>query len=420
MGGDRLRDRVLARALGGARQPKQSSLARRRPRRARATRMRPSVTVPVLSSTIVVIRRVCSSTSGPLISTPSCAPRPVPTSSAVGVARPSAHGQAMISTATAAVNASAGVAGDDQPAGERQQRDADHDGHEDGRHAVDEPLDRRLAGLRLGDEPRDLRERRVRADAGGADDEPPERVDRAAGDVVAGPDLDGHRLAGQHRLVDRGGAVDDDAVGGDLLTGTNDEQVVRRAAPRSGRAPPRRRAARARPSRRARAARESPRPSAAGRASSRYRPSRIRVVTTAATSKYVCAPTPATSTDGRPGERRQRPERDQRVHRRGAVAGVRDRGAVERPARPEHDRRRERERDPLPAVELQRRDHRQRSDRRRERGRHHEREHPGARCSPPAPRPGGPRRSRPPRRPRRAPPASPGAGSKSTVAASVA
>ena len=44
--------------------------------------------------------------SGPLIRMPSCAPRPVPTSSAVGVARPSAHGQAMISTATAAVNAS--------------------------------------------------------------------------------------------------------------------------------------------------------------------------------------------------------------------------------------------------------------------------------------------------------------------------
>ena len=29
----------------------------------------------------------------PLMSTPSCAPRPVPTMSAVGVARPSAHGQ---------------------------------------------------------------------------------------------------------------------------------------------------------------------------------------------------------------------------------------------------------------------------------------------------------------------------------------
>ncbi len=36
---------------------------------------------------------------------PSCAPRPVPTMSAVGVASPSAHGHAMISTATAAENA---------------------------------------------------------------------------------------------------------------------------------------------------------------------------------------------------------------------------------------------------------------------------------------------------------------------------
>ena len=48
---------------------------------------------------------------------PSWAPRPVPTMSAVGVARPSAHGQAMISTATAAekaVDADAPVAS--QPA----------------------------------------------------------------------------------------------------------------------------------------------------------------------------------------------------------------------------------------------------------------------------------------------------------------
>ena len=67
--------------------------------------MRPVVTVPVLSSTIVSTWRVDSRTSGPLISSPSWAPRPVPTSSAVGVASPSAHGQAMISTATAAVKA---------------------------------------------------------------------------------------------------------------------------------------------------------------------------------------------------------------------------------------------------------------------------------------------------------------------------
>ena len=72
--------------------------------------MRPVVMVPVLSSTAVSTSRVASSTSPPLITMPSWAPRPVPTMIAVGVASPSAHGQAMISTATAAVNASSAAA----------------------------------------------------------------------------------------------------------------------------------------------------------------------------------------------------------------------------------------------------------------------------------------------------------------------
>ena len=71
--------------------------------------MRPVVTVPVLSRTMVSICRVDSRIWGPLIRMPSWAPRPVPTSSAVGVARPRAHGQAMIRTATPAVNAVAAV-----------------------------------------------------------------------------------------------------------------------------------------------------------------------------------------------------------------------------------------------------------------------------------------------------------------------
>ena len=50
-------------------------------------------------------RRVDSRISGPRIRIPSCAPRPVPTSRAVGVASPSAHGHATIRTATAAANA---------------------------------------------------------------------------------------------------------------------------------------------------------------------------------------------------------------------------------------------------------------------------------------------------------------------------
>lgn len=41
--------------------------------------IRPLVTVPVLSSTIVSILRVCSSACGPVTRMPSCAARPVPT-----------------------------------------------------------------------------------------------------------------------------------------------------------------------------------------------------------------------------------------------------------------------------------------------------------------------------------------------------
>ena len=54
---------------------------------------------------------------------PSCAPRPVPTMSAVGVASPSAHGHAMISTATAAENAaSASPVTTSQPASVASER----------------------------------------------------------------------------------------------------------------------------------------------------------------------------------------------------------------------------------------------------------------------------------------------------------
>ena len=67
--------------------------------------MTPVVTVPVLSNTTVSIRRVLCSTSTPLITMPSWAPRPLPTISAVGVAKPNAQGQAIMRTATAAVNA---------------------------------------------------------------------------------------------------------------------------------------------------------------------------------------------------------------------------------------------------------------------------------------------------------------------------
>ena len=105
--GDRRADRVLRGVLEGAREPQQLGAVHARRRHDIDQRHPPVVTVPVLSSTMVSTARVDSRISGPLIRMPSWAPRPVPTSSAVGVASPSAHGQAMMRTATAAVTAAA-------------------------------------------------------------------------------------------------------------------------------------------------------------------------------------------------------------------------------------------------------------------------------------------------------------------------
>ena len=201
-----------------------------RRRRRRPGAIWPVVTVPVLSSTMVSTRRVDSSTSGPLMRMPSCAPRPVPTMRAVGVARPRAQGQAMISTATAAVNATVGGVGgggrEPEPEGGGGQGDARPGRRR--RHPIGQPLHRGLAGLGVLDQAGDLGQRGVGADAGGSHDEAAAGVDGGAGDGVAGADLDGHGLAGEQRGVDGGGALDDDAVGGDLLA---------RAARRSGRPP---------------------------------------------------------------------------------------------------------------------------------------------------------------------------------------
>src|SRR5882672_8331829 len=69
----------------------------------------PSVKVPVLSTTSVSTFSSCSSASALLMRTPATAPRPVPTMMAIGVASPSAHGHAMISTAIALRSAKASL-----------------------------------------------------------------------------------------------------------------------------------------------------------------------------------------------------------------------------------------------------------------------------------------------------------------------
>ncbi len=69
--------------------------------------IRPVVSVPVLSRITARTRPADSSACALLTSTPSSAPRPTAASRAVGVARPSAHGQATTRTATAALAAAA-------------------------------------------------------------------------------------------------------------------------------------------------------------------------------------------------------------------------------------------------------------------------------------------------------------------------
>ena len=65
----------------------------------------PKVSVPVLSTTRVSTEARRSSAAALRTSTPACAPRPVATMIEIGVASPSAQGQAMMSTLTAATSA---------------------------------------------------------------------------------------------------------------------------------------------------------------------------------------------------------------------------------------------------------------------------------------------------------------------------
>ena len=133
-----------------------------------------------------MIRRVRSRISGPLMRMPSCAPRPVPTMSAVGVASPSAHGHAMISTATAAENAAvASPVTTSQPTSVAS---------ESASTIGTKTLDTRSTSRWIGAFPdcasatslRDLRERRLLADLRRAHDEPAVRVDRRPGDGAPG------------------------------------------------------------------------------------------------------------------------------------------------------------------------------------------------------------------------------------------
>ncbi len=93
---------------------------------ARSRRLRaggPRSSVPVLSTTSTSSLPARSSAAAFLMRMPAPAPRPLPTMMAVGVARPSAHGQAITSTATALISAPRKVLLPNPPGGERNRAD---------------------------------------------------------------------------------------------------------------------------------------------------------------------------------------------------------------------------------------------------------------------------------------------------------
>ena len=106
---------------------------------------------------------------------------------------------------------------------------SDGDEHERDEHradAVGEALHRGLGALRVLDEAHDLSERGVGAHLGRAEPEAAQLVHGRADDGVARGLLDRDRLAGEHRLVDCRGALDEHAVDRDLLAGTDHDEVA--------------------------------------------------------------------------------------------------------------------------------------------------------------------------------------------------
>ena len=133
------------------------------------------------------MRETFSRVAASLIRMLCLAPMPVPTATAVGVASPSASGQAITTAETANVMRHDGSgATQEVPGEERDDARADGQDHQVLRGPVGQPLAGRLGVLRLLDQVHDLGERGVRADLGGAEAHAAAAVDRARDHRVPG------------------------------------------------------------------------------------------------------------------------------------------------------------------------------------------------------------------------------------------
>ena len=160
--------------------------------------------------------------------TPASAPLPVPTMIDVGVARPSAHGQAMISTADRVEHGQVErrMRAERVPDDEREDGQAEHRRHEVAGHDIGQALDRSPRALGFRHEPDDPGEHRVRADPRRPERQGPRGIEGRADHQVVEPLRDRHALAGDHALVDRRGSVNDDAVHGDRFARANADEIA--------------------------------------------------------------------------------------------------------------------------------------------------------------------------------------------------
>ena len=119
-----------------------------------------------------------------------------------------------------------GHAAEEEMGNERQRCHGDDRGDEDLRDAVHEALYWCLGGLCVRDQLGHLGQYRILAHLGRSNLELAGGINGRTGHRIAGADLNGHGLAGNHGGVDRRIAGNDDAVGGDLFARAHYEDIA--------------------------------------------------------------------------------------------------------------------------------------------------------------------------------------------------